>query len=507
MRVTASPSQPPAVTDRAAAPDGEPFRAALHAVSEDPARPDDRTPPDGAALVDPSRQPVQLDDQGDDTMAPAAAQAAYLAAAQGVPPRLGRGLPLGPGANGAMLDEIAGAPSGETAPPGTAGGRPARLPRWSAADAANDAAALAAHRTLHTAAPGGADSTAPTAREIAAPDATAALLEQPRGAAADPNRRTSPPHLPEAGLDPMLAATLRAAYGLAVAGAPAPAAAPRTAAPPQDADSPMAAWNAAAVARAISTIGGAAAPGATPVPTDPSAADRAAAPPPAGAFRAAIAASATAGTAASATRPAPASGQVQATAAASAALHATGLDTTALTPLEQAVHELVGRIAATERGSAHGRASRPADGDVPTLPALVGFAVAPSASAAANDAPASSAVEPGRGRAAESIQLPESSNPSHVHLVIEDGPERVVATVAVRGNEIHVALRATDDNTAAALARNAASLDHAMQGRGLALADLTAEREPRDRRQPSQDAEPRERRPRDAERFELEEKP
>ena len=92
--------------------------------------------------------------------------------------------------------------------------------------------------------------------------------------------------------------------------------------------------------------------------------------------------------------------------------------------------------------------------------------------------------------------------------MIDDGPERVVATVAVRGSEVHVALRTTDDATAAALARNAASLDHAMHNRGLSLGDLTAERdrEPRDHR-PSQDGQPRERRPRDAEPFDLEEKP
>jgi len=109
--------------------------------------------------------------------------------------------------------------------------------------------------------------------------------------------------------------------------------------------------------------------------------------------------------------------------------------------------------------------------------------------------------------AALPTQLPEPpANPSHVHLVLDDGPERTVVTVAVRGNEVHVALRTSDDATAAALARNAASLDHAMRSRGLDLQDLTAEREPRDRH-PQQDAEPRERRPRDAERFSLEEKP
>jgi len=103
--------------------------------------------------------------------------------------------------------------------------------------------------------------------------------------------------------------------------------------------------------------------------------------------------------------------------------------------------------------------------------------------------------------------MPEPpANPSHVHLVLEDGPERVVATVAVRGSEVHVALRAHDDATAAALARNAASLDHAMRARGLALGEMTTDREPHDQR-PPRDPEPRERPARDGERFTLEETP
>jgi hypothetical protein len=90
--------------------------------------------------------------------------------------------------------------------------------------------------------------------------------------------------------------------------------------------------------------------------------------------------------------------------------------------------------------------------------------------------------------------------------VLDDGPERTVVTVAVRGSEVRVALRASDEATAASLARNAASLDHAMRARGLALGELTTEREPGDQR-PSRDPEPRERRAPDAEPFELEDKP
>jgi hypothetical protein len=156
--------------------------------------------------------------------------------------------------------------------------------------------------------------------------------------------------------------------------------------------------------------------------------------------------------------------------------------------------------------AAHGRSTRFAAADDATDAALtpLGFAAQPLFAASAPDAPASHA--PGHAGPAATPELPEPpSNPSHVHLVLDDGPERIVATVAVRGSEVHVALRATDDATAAALARNAASLDHAMRGRGLALQDLTSEHEPSDH--PSQDAEPRERRQRNAPRFELEEKP
>jgi hypothetical protein len=175
-----------------------------------------------------------------------------------------------------------------------------------------------------------------------------------------------------------------------------------------------------------------------------------------------------------------------------------------MTPLEQAVHDLLGRVAEHETG--HARAAKPASDDA-SDPALAPFhllaqthiaSVAHDPGAPATGAPA---------RAAAPVQIPEPpANPSHVHLVLDDGPERTVVTVALRGTEVHVALRSTDDATTTALARNAASLDHAMRARGLALAELTAEREPPDRH-PPRDPEPRERREPAAEPFQLEETP
>ncbi len=73
--------------------------------------------------------------------------------------------------------------------------------------------------------------------------------------------------------------------------------------------------------------------------------------------------------------------------------------------------------------------------------------------------------------------LPENPNPSHVNLVLDDGPERVVVTVAVRGNEVHAMVRGGDEQTAAAIARNAASLDHALRAGGLDLASFSSERD------------------------------
>lgn len=77
----------------------------------------------------------------------------------------------------------------------------------------------------------------------------------------------------------------------------------------------------------------------------------------------------------------------------------------------------------------------------------------------------------------EPAPLPENENPSHVHLVLDDGPERVVVTVAVRGSEVNATIRGGDEQTAAAIARNAASLDHALRAAGLDLSSFTSERD------------------------------
>lgn len=289
------------------------------------------------------------------------------------------------------------------------------------------------------------------------------------------DRATAPPSFPESEIDPAIAAMLQAAYGpqSAVAPRPPPVAAPSAPLPASAADviddagagSPVDAWLAAAVSRAIGSFH---APGAAPA-------------------------------------AAPAA-NTDAVHGATAATDAASLAGTALTPLEQAVRDLVTQLGDS---GGHGRSGRLADIDddagTAAPSALAGFGALP-AFTAAHDAPARAAAPHAAGHAAPA-QLPDPpSNPSHVHLVLHDGPERVVATVAVRGSEVHVALRASDEATAAALARNAGSLDHAMRTRGLALHDLSAEREPRDQR-PPRDAEPRERRPRDSQRFVLEDKP
>lgn len=156
-----------------------------------------------------------------------------------------------------------------------------------------------------------------------------------------------------------------------------------------------------------------------------------------------------------------------------------------LTPLEQAVHDLLANL------------DKPDEGDEPTLDAP--FGLLPEVkllSIEYPDAPAPVApiAEP---------ELPTTqANPSHVHLVIDDGAERVVVTVAVRGSEVNVALRGQDDATTAALARNAGSLDHMMRARGLDLASLMTQRDP-DSRRPDREHRERDRKP--DEKFSLEE--
>jgi len=139
----------------------------------------------------------------------------------------------------------------------------------------------------------------------------------------------------------------------------------------------------------------------------------------------------------------------------------------AATPLEQAIHDLLSRA--------------------PSEPARV-------------DAPAAAA-----GPAEPTVQ-PELPAPSHLHLVMGEGDDRMVLTVAVRGSDVHVAMRG-DDHIAAGLARNAAFLDDALRGRGMALAELQAHAEPEHRRHRDTAPDHEDKDPDDDERFTLEETP
>ena len=148
-----------------------------------------------------------------------------------------------------------------------------------------------------------------------------------------------------------------------------------------------------------------------------------------------------------------------------------------LTPLEQAVQDLIAEVG--------DRDDRSSSNDTPVFSAMIPEVKLLSIEHA--DAPAHVA----QARGAQ--QLPEQTNPSHVHLVIDDGAERVVITVAVRGSEVNVALRGQDDATTAALARNAGSLDHAMRARGLDLASLMTGRDPDSQQRPDRDQRERDR--------------
>jgi hypothetical protein len=173
----------------------------------------------------------------------------------------------------------------------------------------------------------------------------------------------------------------------------------------------------------------------------------------------------------------------------------------ALTPLEQAVQTFLAQLGPDVD-------PEPA-GEDDEQPETAGLAEATTPIATATPSPARVAPEAHRPAAiapAAPIELPRApeppANPSHVHLVMEDGAERVVITVAVRGDEVRVAMRANDEATVAALARNAGSLDHALRARGLDLTDFTAgdrERSPQRHEPPPERQDPR------APRFRLEE--
>jgi hypothetical protein len=139
-----------------------------------------------------------------------------------------------------------------------------------------------------------------------------------------------------------------------------------------------------------------------------------------------------------------------------------------LTPLEQAVHDMLSEL------SDHKDESKP---DVTMAQALQ---LAPATTIAPPEGPTE--LEQAAPVAPQPPQELVSQN--HAHLVFDDPNGRIVMTVAVRGSEVNVTMRASDDSTTAALARNAGSLEEAMRGRGLQLAQFDAQRDlPREQRE------------------------
>lgn len=137
-----------------------------------------------------------------------------------------------------------------------------------------------------------------------------------------------------------------------------------------------------------------------------------------------------------------------------------------MTPLEQAVHDLIDQLRENREEPEPG--SEPVT--VEATPAAPAMAFAPIED---RDVPPPVPVVPTRELEAEQAQ---PLNPSHVHLVIDEA-ERLVVTVAVRGDNVIAHIRGGDDATAAALARNAATLDTAMRARGLQLTEFQASRD------------------------------
>lgn len=162
-----------------------------------------------------------------------------------------------------------------------------------------------------------------------------------------------------------------------------------------------------------------------------------------------------------------------------------------VTPLEQAVHDLLEQL---DRSDPHRDAPQ-------TAQTTFGHTLITATQDAPPEAPGAPKDLPAVARPEAPAQAEAAANPSHVHLVVEDGATRVVLTVAVRGEEVRVQMRANDDSLAADLARNAGALDHALRARGLDLHDFTAERDPDhgDRDQPRREPQRRD------ERFTLEE--
>jgi hypothetical protein len=129
-----------------------------------------------------------------------------------------------------------------------------------------------------------------------------------------------------------------------------------------------------------------------------------------------------------------------------------------MTPLEQAVHDLLAQLD-------HHDDPQPSHDDAQPDPATM--QAAPTHVAEPVVVGAKPAIAPAAPIVAPAAQELQSAH--HARIVLDDGDSRVVMTVAIRGTAVNVSFKSNDDHTAAALARNAGSLDEAMRRRGLDL--------------------------------------
>lgn len=139
-------------------------------------------------------------------------------------------------------------------------------------------------------------------------------------------------------------------------------------------------------------------------------------------------------------------------------------DALPMTPLERAVHDVLERL---HDDSSKGESTHDEDADdaqpFAALPGVTSMSLHLD-----DDHKGPAPVE-----AVREAPEPQQTNNSHVHLVIDDG-ERLVVTVAVRGDQVITHVRGDNAETAAALARNAGVLDDHLRQRGLSLGELQA---------------------------------
>ncbi len=172
-------------------------------------------------------------------------------------------------------------------------------------------------------------------------------------------------------------------------------------------------------------------------------------------------------------------------------------DLTPRTPLEQAVHDLLANLADTSKHDEPPSDDAAQAAAQTKLAATAEPVAAPRSAAVAPAAPAAPIAQP-------DAQQMQSAH--HAHIVLGDNGDRVVMTVAVRGGAVNVTLKTADDHTAAALARNAGSLDEAMRRRGLDLEQFQSDHESPHPHEEAREQRPqRDPEPESTEPFELEE--